>query len=109
MVFEGLLDVEQVNYDRSHGDDSLIDSCRDPRCPAPLRGTSDHEPVDIYPAPRGAAAEGRNRIHGPHHTLGHREPQRPGFVSGPEVLVPAIRNDGVLRALLGLPYEGQRL
>src|SRR5215510_10798577 len=73
MVLEGLLDVEQVNHDRSDGNDALIDSCRGPRCPASLRGTSDYKPVDIDPAPHSAAAEGRDRIHGPHHALGHRE------------------------------------
>jgi hypothetical protein len=60
MVLERLLDVEQVDDDRNHADEALIDHRRGPRRPAPLRGASDHETVDIYPAPRGAAAEGRD-------------------------------------------------
>src|SRR5439155_20855467 len=84
VVLERLLDPEQINHDWSHGDDALIDSRRGPRGPASLRGTRDHKTVDTYPAPRATAAEGRDRIHGPHHALGHREPQRPRFVSGPQ-------------------------
>ena len=51
MVLEGGLDVEQVDYDRSDGDDALIDGCRGPSRPASLRGAPDDEPVDSIPPP----------------------------------------------------------
>src|ERR1700730_9712109 len=109
MWLEGLLTVEQIDYDRRAPDDALIHGRRGPSRPASLRGTPDDEPVDVYHATGGAATERRDRIHGPLHAPVHREPQRPGIVSGPQVFVPAVSDDRVLGTLFRLACEGQRL
>ncbi len=99
---------EEVHHNRHAGNDAVVDGGGGPRGPTALRGAANNKAVDVVV--QLGLDPGLRGVHGAHGALGHGEAEKPlGLVGVVLEVVPRVRNDGILCALLAVLEEDEVL